>query len=308
MTLALDEGTGSLNTAFCIAIHENKPDNPVVLNLTCEDVVTGFSTASSTSPTVKPTSSNNVPDTTKGQSSPASVETDTSLPKTETTKTTEVSAGNTNVTHVTNSAITTNVTQFPKSTDTTITKSTDTTITKSTNTTITTKANNPGEPHTQNEVIIPAAAGGGAGVLVILVILIVVCCLRKKRQDAENPINMKELEKTDAIMTDNVAYGISVDTNTNSVSHIQAHFTGDVYAVVNKEGTSNVFPSAKVPRMQVGETGDVYALVNKESVREIPNTEDSLEKSTKSLLQAKSYRNKVTADITPSTDYADITI
>ncbi|KAL3832612.1 hypothetical protein ACJMK2_024242 [Sinanodonta woodiana] len=305
MTLGLDRSSDRLNSAFCITIEENQQDSSVVLNLTCEELVATSSTEISTSPNVITTPPTMVPDTTK-RTSPTStwtakpptiqttmvpditksmspLSTETAVPaRIETTNPTVVIAGNTNGTHGPNANNTSRVT--------------------------TTTGQDPGKPKidTQKEVIIPAAAGGGAGVLVILIIIIVVCCLRKKRKHAEDPIDMKESYRSDAIMTDNVAYGMYIDTHTNPVPQVQAHITGDVYAVVNKEGTSNVRPSVEVPRMQVDETGDVYAIVNKTTKRDIPSIEHSREKTDKSHIQTKVENNNVTVDITPSTDYADI--
>ncbi|KAK3592223.1 hypothetical protein CHS0354_016525 [Potamilus streckersoni] len=97
MTLALDEGTGSLNTAFCIAIHENKPVIPAVLTLTCEDPVMKTNTssnASSTGPNIITSSPNMTREASKSES-PTSAGTDKPLTKFE-MRTAEISVKDTN--------------------------------------------------------------------------------------------------------------------------------------------------------------------------------------------------------------------
>ncbi|KAK3587979.1 hypothetical protein CHS0354_014496 [Potamilus streckersoni] len=159
-----------------------------------------------------------------------------------------------------------------------------------------------------NEVIIPAAAGGGTGILIILVIIIVACCLRKKKQRAEKSVFMSEVDVPNSIMTDNPAYGNSVNVHNNAVPHNVAQCTGDVYAVVNKEGNSKVLPSAEVHHMKVGDTGDIYALVSKENGQGIPNRENSRGNSSESHAQTRSNENNNALWIAPSTDYIDIAI
>ncbi|KAL3832615.1 hypothetical protein ACJMK2_024245 [Sinanodonta woodiana] len=157
MTMGLDRSSDRLSSAFCITIEENQQDSSVVLNLTCEELVSRPSIAISTSPNVITTPPTMVPDTTKGMS-PTSTE-NFIPPKIETIIPTVVIAGNTNGTH------------GPKANDT--------------YRVTTTTGNDHGEPRIdtrKEEILVGAAVGGSCGgvVLVIVITVIIFICYKRR--------------------------------------------------------------------------------------------------------------------------------